>query len=39
VQEALAKDPQDRPAAHEILDRLTASLAGLGPRLRHGQLS
>jgi len=31
VEAALAKEPQDRPAAHEILDQLTASPAGSGP--------
>ena len=30
VAAALAKDPRDRPAAHEIVDRLAASPAGLG---------
>ena len=30
VAAALAKDPQDRPAAHEILDRLAALLTGRG---------
>ena len=30
VAAALAKDPQDRPAAHEILDRLATLLTGVG---------
>ena len=31
VEAALAKEPQDRPAAHEIFDQLTASPAASGP--------
>jgi hypothetical protein len=35
---ALAKEPRDRPAAHEIVDQLTASAAALTPAGAHGGL-
>jgi Protein kinase domain len=38
VAAALAKEPQDRPAAHEIIDQLTASAAALSSARARGGL-